>query len=201
MTSDPAFPEIRRSARPDPQSTRTLPMTQPFRRLVPACLALTPAVAFAHPGIFPHEHGGFLTGVLHPLTGADHVAAIVAVGPWAAALGGITPNAPGPRRWRAPGGRYRSRRGPWRQRRYHPFAPVARPLPGNRTPGAAGTPRMPPPPPPPASSKSRRRAASWPATLPNRSSPLRQTGSSPPRSVIAPVTQWWKRHADGCIVV
>jgi urease accessory protein len=46
--------------------------------------ALTPSLAFAHPG-----HGldaPFVAGVLHPLTGLDHVLMIVAVGAWAAAL-------------------------------------------------------------------------------------------------------------------
>jgi urease accessory protein len=33
------------------------------------------------------EAGGFLTGLLHPLSGADHVLAMVAVGMWGAQLG------------------------------------------------------------------------------------------------------------------
>ena len=39
--------------------------------------------AHAHAG---HEHG-MLAGFLHPLMGADHVAAMVAIGLWAASLG------------------------------------------------------------------------------------------------------------------
>jgi urease accessory protein len=39
--------------------------------------------ALAHAG---HEHG-MLAGFLHPLMGADHVAAMVAIGLWAASLG------------------------------------------------------------------------------------------------------------------
>jgi urease accessory protein len=31
-----------------------------------------------------HSHGGWLTGFLHPLTGLDHLAAMVAVGLWSA---------------------------------------------------------------------------------------------------------------------
>ena len=40
--------------------------------------------ASAHPG---HGTAGFLPGVIHPLTGIDHIAAMVAVGLWATQLG------------------------------------------------------------------------------------------------------------------
>lgn len=63
-------------------------MRQPYRLAALSALAMAPAAAFAHPGTTPHDHAGFLAGVLHPLTGADHLAAMVAVGLWAAALGG-----------------------------------------------------------------------------------------------------------------
>lgn len=44
-----------------------------------AILALAPA-ASAHPG---HEaHSGFLAGLLHPLSGIDHLLALLAVGLW-----------------------------------------------------------------------------------------------------------------------
>ena len=49
-------------------------------------LLLVPTVAFAHPG-----HGdasGLLAGAEHPLTGLDHITAMVAVGLWAALKGG-----------------------------------------------------------------------------------------------------------------
>jgi len=52
-------------------------------------LALTSGAALAHP--HHHHHGeaaGFLPGFLHPLTGLDHVLAMVAVGIWAALVGG-----------------------------------------------------------------------------------------------------------------
>jgi len=43
-------------------------------------LLLAPAVAFAHPG-----HGtGLIAGIAHPLTGMDHLLAMIAVGLWAA---------------------------------------------------------------------------------------------------------------------
>ncbi|MCC0056693.1 MAG: HupE/UreJ family protein [Rhodobiaceae bacterium] len=49
-------------------------------------LAASTAPAFAHYG---HAgHGSLVSGFLHPLTGADHVLAMVAVGLWAALLGG-----------------------------------------------------------------------------------------------------------------
>ena len=45
---------------------------------------ILPQIAMAHPG-----HGaGFLAGFDHPLTGIDHLLAMLAVGLWAAALGG-----------------------------------------------------------------------------------------------------------------
>ena len=46
-------------------------------------LAFGASPALAHAG---HEHG-LLAGFLHPLMGADHVAAMVAIGLWAASLG------------------------------------------------------------------------------------------------------------------
>ncbi|MEJ1937150.1 HupE/UreJ family protein, partial [Nostoc sp. NIES-2111] len=56
-------------------------------RLVPAVAALLlPGVAFAHPGL-DHTHG-FGAGFIHPVTGIDHVLAMVAVGLFAAGLGG-----------------------------------------------------------------------------------------------------------------
>ena len=42
--------------------------------------------AFAHPG--DHSHVGFAAGFAHPLTGIDHLLAMVAVGLWASQLGG-----------------------------------------------------------------------------------------------------------------
>lgn len=56
-----------------------------IRSLAPTLAAiLAPGTALAHPG-----HGfGFLEGVTHPLTGADHLAAMLAIGLWAAVLGG-----------------------------------------------------------------------------------------------------------------
>jgi urease accessory protein len=42
--------------------------------------------AFAHPG--DHSHFGFAAGFAHPLTGLDHLLAMVAVGLWASQLGG-----------------------------------------------------------------------------------------------------------------
>lgn len=59
-----------------------------FRRISTsiAILAITAAPAFAH--INPAEHGSLMTGFAHPFSGADHVLAMVAVGLWAAQIGG-----------------------------------------------------------------------------------------------------------------
>jgi len=54
--------------------------------LASIALALSSLPAFAH--LNPAEHGSFMAGVSHPLFGADHVLAMVAVGLWAALLGG-----------------------------------------------------------------------------------------------------------------
>jgi urease accessory protein len=50
-------------------------------------LCLTGGSAFAHPG---HE-AGFIAGALHPLTGVDHLLALLAVGCWSSAAGASTP--------------------------------------------------------------------------------------------------------------
>lgn len=59
-----------------------------FRRLSlsAAMLAATVAPALAH--LNPNEHGSFMAGVSHPFFGADHILAMVAVGIWAAQIGG-----------------------------------------------------------------------------------------------------------------
>ena len=62
-------------------------MHRTFLRLIttiPTCLV--PAVAFAHPGL--GNHVDFAAGFAHPLSGLDHILAMVAVGMFAAHLGG-----------------------------------------------------------------------------------------------------------------
>ncbi|KRE17196.1 hypothetical protein ASE66_30300 [Bosea sp. Root483D1] len=49
-------------------------------------LTLVSAPAFAHTGAGPVD--GFLHGLMHPLSGLDHVLAMVAVGLWAGLVGG-----------------------------------------------------------------------------------------------------------------
>lgn len=51
-----------------------------------AMLAAMTAPAFAH--IDPAEHSSLMTGFSHPFSGVDHMLAMVAVGLWAAQLGG-----------------------------------------------------------------------------------------------------------------
>ncbi|MBP0447775.1 HupE/UreJ family protein [Roseomonas sp. SSH11] len=57
-----------------------------MRRLLLTALALLPLPALAHTG---GDHAlGFTTGLAHPLGGADHAVAMLAVGLWAGLLGG-----------------------------------------------------------------------------------------------------------------
>jgi urease accessory protein len=59
----------------------------PKRLLLAAAALLAGAMpALAH--LDPAEHGSVLAGVTHPLFGLDHILAMVAVGLWAAQLGG-----------------------------------------------------------------------------------------------------------------
>lgn len=53
-------------------------------RLLISLLMLVPNLAFAHPA----TEGGLMHGVLHPFAGLDHLLAMIAVGLWAAQLGG-----------------------------------------------------------------------------------------------------------------
>jgi urease accessory protein len=55
------------------------------RALVAASLAALVAPAFAH--VQSGQAAGFVTGFLHPVSGLDHVLAMVAVGLWGAQLG------------------------------------------------------------------------------------------------------------------
>jgi len=66
------------------QSRRSLPALAVFALL--ASLLLLPGGALAHQqaGV---TGAGFLTGLLHPLSGVDHVLAMLAVGMWGAQLG------------------------------------------------------------------------------------------------------------------
>jgi urease accessory protein len=49
------------------------------------CIGLVPAIAHAHPGHTGHDFGA---GLAHPIAGLDHVLVMLAVGIWAARLGG-----------------------------------------------------------------------------------------------------------------
>ncbi len=55
-------------------------------------IVLLPITAWAHPG---HGESGFVNGVMHPLSGLDHVLGMLAVGIWAARNSGS-------RRWFVP---------------------------------------------------------------------------------------------------
>jgi urease accessory protein len=57
----------------------------PFLRLAATVLAAAaPAAVWAHAGTDGGTHHGLASGFLHPLTGMDHLAAMVAVGLWSA---------------------------------------------------------------------------------------------------------------------
>ncbi|MEJ8473447.1 HupE/UreJ family protein [Roseibium algae] len=60
-------------------------MNYPRLLAVPA-LMLATSPAFAH--VDPEAHGSFAAGFTHPVFGLDHVLAMIAVGLWAALLGG-----------------------------------------------------------------------------------------------------------------
>lgn len=57
--------------------------------LAAAALSLVPTLAFAHAGIDGHTHG-LARGFLHPISGIDHVLAMVMVGVLARRMGGRT---------------------------------------------------------------------------------------------------------------
>ncbi|HUI95926.1 MAG TPA: HupE/UreJ family protein [Xanthobacteraceae bacterium] len=57
------------------------------RALLATALVLAPTLAFAHPGLPGHTHD-LASGFAHPFSGVDHVLAMVAVGLFAAQLGG-----------------------------------------------------------------------------------------------------------------
>lgn len=53
-------------------------------KLMLAAVAVLPLAAAAHTGVKNHIHTGFLAGFVHPLTGLDHLAVMLAVGVWSA---------------------------------------------------------------------------------------------------------------------
>lgn len=61
-------------------------MTNVRRALPLLLIALFPALAHAHVGV--GQANGLLPGLAHPITGLDHICAMVAVGLWAAQRGG-----------------------------------------------------------------------------------------------------------------
>ena len=58
-----------------------------MNRILILALLLLPSLAHAHPG---HGIADFSGGLIHPFLGLDHLMAAVAVGLWAAQLGGIS---------------------------------------------------------------------------------------------------------------
>lgn len=61
------------------------PPSRPFVIVSALALCLGPGVALAHPGhAGTHSNASFISGLLHPLTGIDHLVALLAVGIWLA---------------------------------------------------------------------------------------------------------------------
>ena len=52
--------------------------------LITIALSALSISASAHTGVDAHSHSGFISGLVHPLAGLDHLAAMVAVGLWSA---------------------------------------------------------------------------------------------------------------------
>lgn len=63
---------------------RTAPAFSSVSTKLITALALLPLAASAHTGVDGGLHHGLVSGFMHPLTGADHLAAMVAVGLWSA---------------------------------------------------------------------------------------------------------------------
>jgi urease accessory protein len=59
-----------------------------LKRYAFAALALAASTAPALAHLDPAHHGSFMAGLSHPLFGLDHVLAMLAVGLWAAMIGG-----------------------------------------------------------------------------------------------------------------
>lgn len=60
-------------------------MTNRALKLAAVAGLLLPALALAHTGeTGAHDHGALLSGLLHPFTGLDHLAAMLALGVWSA---------------------------------------------------------------------------------------------------------------------
>ena len=57
-------------------------MNRMTKLLMTVTLMLTATVAAAHPGDGLHIHSGFLSGLLHPMLGIDHLLAMAAIGFW-----------------------------------------------------------------------------------------------------------------------
>ncbi|WP_438752650.1 HupE/UreJ family protein [Pararhizobium sp. O133] len=58
------------------------------RRILLAAVAFVTSTAPAFAHLDPVEHGSLLAGISHPLSGLDHILVMIAVGLWAAQIGG-----------------------------------------------------------------------------------------------------------------
>jgi len=69
------------------QTTRNVRVVQVFGMSFLALWVLLPALALGHVESGVAGDGGFVSGLVHPVTGLDHVVAMLAVGLWGAVLG------------------------------------------------------------------------------------------------------------------
>lgn len=79
---------------------------QHIRSIAGAALAVLvagSAPVLAHTGVPGHEHGGLMAGLAHPVSGLDHLLAMLAVGIWSALIARDTSRVGGTSRvWLAP---------------------------------------------------------------------------------------------------
>ncbi|MFM2043460.1 MAG: hypothetical protein RLY86_2036 [Pseudomonadota bacterium] len=68
--------------------TLPIPSGRSAALLSALALSLAAGPALAHAGADHHHGSGMIAGLLHPVTGLDHLLAMVMVGLWAAQLGG-----------------------------------------------------------------------------------------------------------------
>lgn len=74
----PTDPELEPNVMPNAASRLRI------RHALPALALLLPLAASAHVGVDAGAHHGFMAGLLHPFTGLDHLAAMLAIGYWSA---------------------------------------------------------------------------------------------------------------------
>lgn len=65
-------------------ASKTIQRMRRIAGLAAAAVVVGAAPALAHVGLPGHEHGGFAAGLAHPVSGLDHLLAMLSVGIWSA---------------------------------------------------------------------------------------------------------------------